>query len=61
MDIHLLDVFLVWLLVRPCDLIGQWKVYGVLPGDWDRFFARLFGLTLLWVQSALWDARDGAV
>jgi len=35
MDIHLLDVFLVWLLVRPCDLIGQWKVYWILPGDWD--------------------------
>jgi len=40
MNIHLLDVFVVWLLVRPCDLIGQSKVHGIVPGDWDRFFAR---------------------
>jgi hypothetical protein len=61
MNIHLLDVFVVWLLVRPCDLVGQSKVHGIVPGDWDRFFARLFGVILLWVQSALWDGQEGAV
>lgn len=50
-----LDLFGVWLLVRPPDLIGPWRVYGIPTGDWDRFFARLVGAILLGVQITRWD------
>jgi hypothetical protein len=52
-----LDLFGVWLVVRPPDLVGPWKSYGVRFGDWDRFFARLVGVILLWVQITRWNTQ----
>lgn len=50
-----LDLVGVWLLVRPSDLIGPFRVYGIPPADWERFFARLVGVILLCTQITRWD------
>lgn len=50
-----LDLFAVWLLVRPPDVLGPLTAYGIRFGDWDRFFARLAGAILLGAQITRWD------
>jgi len=54
----LFDAAGLWLLARPSDLVNLLTANRAPASAFDRFYARLLGVILLWIQVTNWVARS---